>query len=187
MRADDGTLILSHGFTFEGRFNDTWSFDPNAAAWTDISPAGERPLNRCLHEAVWDEREAVMLLYGGCSSGYGPCPQADLWAFDPADGKWTLFEGSDTPPGRMNPALAYDRGRKQSILFGGLTDAGNDSGCWSLSITGEPSWTSVSGTDPSPEPRSSHDVCITGPNLYLFGGMTEAGPASDFWLARLDG
>lgn len=186
--SSDGALIVSHGFTVDGRFNDTWAFDLTSPGWTDISPAAEtdRPLNRCLHEAVWDERSAVMLLYGGCSSGYGPCPQADLWAFDPAAGTWNLVEAGDTPPGRTNPALAYDRGRKQTILFGGLTEAGNDAGCWSLSIADESSWTSISTAGTSPEPRSSHDICITGPKLYLFGGMTEAGPAGDFWLARLD-
>ena len=28
-------------------------------------------------------------------------------------------------------------------------------------------------------------MCVTGPNLYLFGGYTDAGPTNDLWLARL--
>lgn len=47
-----GRLMVSHGFTFEGRFDDTWAFEFESATWSDISPdAGEpRPLKRCLHE-----------------------------------------------------------------------------------------------------------------------------------------
>src|SRR5688572_27335565 len=48
----EGNLLVSHGFTFEGRFDDTWSLDLESGVWTDVSPAPEtRPLTRGLHEA----------------------------------------------------------------------------------------------------------------------------------------
>ena len=76
-------MVISHGFVSEqGRFDDTWAFDLRAAAWRNITPGAPRPLRRCLHHAVYDERAHQMLLYGGCSSGFGPCPQGDLWSFD---------------------------------------------------------------------------------------------------------
>ena len=95
----EGNLIVSHGFTFEGRFDDTWVLDPKSGIWTDVSPAPEtRPLKRCLHEAVWDAEQDRMLLYGGCSSGFGPCPQGDLWAFDPAARMGPISRRPRAPP-----------------------------------------------------------------------------------------
>jgi hypothetical protein len=87
----DDVLIVSHGFTFEGRFDDTWRFDFADNAWTDVTPTNEsdRPLKRCLHEAVWSTANERMLLFGGCSSGFGPCPQGDFWAFDPRRATWS--------------------------------------------------------------------------------------------------
>ena len=100
------TSSISHGFTFEGRFDDTWSLDPAAGVWTDLSPAPEtRPLKRCLHEAVWDAARGRMLLYGGCSSGFGPCPQGDLWAFDPATRTWTELTPAESPGRPLQPGV----------------------------------------------------------------------------------
>ena len=40
-----GRLLLTHGFTTDGRFDDTWALDLAGRAWTDISPQGERPVS----------------------------------------------------------------------------------------------------------------------------------------------
>ena len=77
---------ISHGFTFEGRFNDTWAFDtsPERVDRHLSTDPDARPLQRCLHEVVAVDGGNSLLLYAGCSSGYGPCPQGDLWSFDAA-------------------------------------------------------------------------------------------------------
>ncbi len=180
-------LIVSHGFTFAGRFNDTWSWSINSGSWSEISPTNDvdRPLNRCLHEAIWSEADQAMLLYGGCSSGYGPCPQGDLWRFDAETSTWVLIQPTDAPSARMNPGLAFDRGRSQTVLFGGLTESGYDNSLWVLETGENPTWRFVATGEITPAPRASHDMCVTGPNLYLFGGYTDAGPTNDLWLARL--
>lgn len=184
---DRGTLLLSHGFTFSGRFNDTWEFDPAAATWSDLSPESEsdRPLNRCLHESVWDPSRQAMLLYGGCSSGYGPCPQGDLWSFDPGTRAWTQFDATGAPAARSNPALVYDGGRRQSILIGGLTESGYDDGTWRLDSADPSEWVPIRSTEPAPIARASHDCVTTGPNLYLFGGYTADGASNELWHANL--
>ena len=82
-------MIISHGFTDAGRFDDTWSLDLSTNRWRDISPSSGRPLKRCLHHSVYDPVRQQMLLYGGCSSGFGPCPQGDLWSFDLKSERWT--------------------------------------------------------------------------------------------------
>jgi hypothetical protein len=186
---DLGHILVSHGFTFEGRFDDTWSLDPESGTWTDVSPAAEtRPLKRCLHEAVWDAAGQRMLLYGGCSSGFGPCPQGDLWTFDPAARTWTDLTPAASPAARSNPALIRDDVSGGIHLIDGLTEAGYAADLWSLDLsTAEPLWTEHEQGAIVPEPRASHDTAILDGAAYLFGGYGNAGPLADFWVLTRDG
>ena len=179
----DGAILVSHGFTFEGRFDDTWSLDPATGTWTDVSPAAEtRPLRRCLHEAVWDAAGQRMLLYGGCSSGFGPCPQGDLWAFDPTARTWTELTPTAGPAARSNPALIRDDASGVVRLVDGLTEAGYAADLWTLELTGDaPVWSETAQASVAPEPRASHDAAILDGDVYLFGGYGNGGPLADFW------
>jgi hypothetical protein len=120
-----GRVFISHGFSDQGRFDDTWVFDPTTARWSNITPtAGPRPLKRCLHEIVYAAAGDRMFLYGGCSSGFGPCPQGDLWTFDLQAQTWTEIKFSGmAPDARSNPSLAFDAARGALFLFGGKTGA----------------------------------------------------------------
>ena len=180
----DGNLLVSHGFTFEGRFDDTWSLDPTTGTWSDISPAPEtRPLKRCLHEAVWDDQQHRMLLYGGCSSGFGPCPQGDLWAFDPATQTWTDLTPAESPTARSNPALVRDDANDAIRLMDGLTEAGYTADLWALDLSSEtPVWIEILQGSDVPEPRASHDATVLDGDVYLFGGYGNTGVLADFWL-----
>ena len=186
---DAGNVIVSHGFTFEGRFDDTWSLDPATGVWSDASPAAEtRPLKRCLHEAVWDPLAKRMLLYGGCSSGFGPCPQGDLWAFDPVARTWTELTPPVSPAARSNPALVRDDAAGAIWLIDGLTEAGYAADLWGLDLTqADPRWSDVAQGTNVPAPRASHDAAVLDGNVYLFGGFGDAGPLADFWVLPRDG
>jgi N-acetylneuraminic acid mutarotase len=176
-------VLISHGFTFEGRFDDTWSLDPESGIWTDVSPSPEtRPLKRCLHEAVWDAEGSRMLLYGGCSSGFGPCPQGDLWAFDPATRTWSDVTPAGSPAARSNPALVRDDGDGSIWLIDGLTEAGYTADLWALDLSGAPSWAETAQGSIAPRPRASHDATVLDGGVYLFGGYGDAGSLADFWL-----
>ena len=183
---DDGTLVVSHGFTFEGRFDDTWAHDIDTGAWVEISPELDlaRPLKRCLHEAVWAEHLKRMVLFGGCSSGFGPCPQGDLWSFEPSSRIWIDRTIAEAPNARSNPALVYDAGRDNILLIGGLTDTGYAADLWSLTISDAeedgPVWAASDLVGPAP--RASHDAVMTGPWLYLFGGFGNSGALNDLWV-----
>lgn len=185
----DGRFVVSHGFTFEGRFDDTWSFDLSSTTWTEISPpAGEdRPLKRCLHEMAWDEAGKRLILFGGCSSGFGPCPQGDLWVFDPSGGDWTQLQPSTGPSARSNPALAYDKRDRRLILIGGLSDSGYTNDIWSGVLgTEEFTWTLLNPGAGGPSPRASHDLVFARADMYLFGGTGDAGPTNELWKLTLD-
>jgi hypothetical protein len=185
---DAGALLISHGFTFEGRFDDTWSLDLASGVWTDRSPAAEtRPLKRCLHEAVWDVTGARMVLFGGCSSGFGPCPQGDWWAFDPAEGTWSELTTAGGPAARSNPALVGDPDGERALLVGGLTDGGHVLDLWSLPLGGGAAqgWEALAVAGQGPSPRASHDATISDGALYLFGGSSGTGAMADLWRLKL--
>jgi len=185
---DTGNLIISHGFTFSGRFDDTWALDRETGTWRDISPdpGATRPLPRCLHEAIWDVDQGRMLLFGGCASGFGPCPLGDLWAFDPLARAWTEITPAFGPAPRMNPALVLDAPHGRAILLAGNTAAGNVFDTWSIPLDGPASvWSEQAPSGTAPEARSSLDATVLGGRIYLFGGTGNAGPLADLWVAAV--
>ena len=176
-------MIISHGFSAQGRFDDTWAFDLADHHWTDLTPTtGPKPLKRCLHDAVHDLANDRMLLFGGCSSGFGPCPQGDLWAFDLTRHEWREIEPSGrVPDARRNPALLYDRDGKRVLLFGGkLFLASND--LWGFG-GGDETWNELTVEGTVPVARWSHDAAIDAANawIYVFGGTDGSVRFNDLW------
>ncbi len=161
-------MVISHGFTSAGRFDDTWSFDLVTNSWKNITPAGTRPTKRCLHHAVLDEKGNTMYLYGGCSSGFGPCPQDDLWALDLATNTWQLISVTPKPAGRLSYGLAFDAVRSRVVLYGGSTSAGNAADVWEYDLASR-SWQTASLAG-SAAARSRHETAAAGSDIYFFGG-----------------
>ena len=174
-------FVVSHGFTFEGRFDDTWAFDPAAGVWNDISPAPEtRPLRRCLHEMTALGQGDRLLLYAGCSSGYGPCPQGDLWSFDSDADTWSQLAPVTSPAARSNPAVA--RSADGILLVGGLTESGPAADVWMGSLNGATfEWVEHVESGNVIAPRSSHDLVTIDGSHLLFGGLGSNGPLADLW------
>lgn len=178
-----GRVLISHGFSDQGRFDDTWAFDTVAARWINLTPThGPKPLNRCLHALVYQAAANRLILFGGCSSGFGPCPQGDLWAFDLDTAMWTeLTPTGAAPAARSNPAMLYDPGSQSLLLFGGKTAHGADAESWRYSLS-DNAWAQIE-TEQSPSPRSSHaaDYDPQARRALILGGLTEAGSSADIW------
>jgi N-acetylneuraminic acid mutarotase len=128
-----------------------------------------------------------MLLYGGCSSGFGPCPQGDLWSFNPTKRRWRQIDTDAAPAARSNPGLVFDNPRNRALLFGGLSEAGFDRALWSLTgvDNDQPVWTEIPGVGELPPARASHDAVITGPHLYVFGGTGGIEVLNDLWTINV--
>lgn len=175
-------LVISHGFTDSGRFDDTWSFNLLTSRWTNLTPAGLKPLKRCLHHAAYDEASDRFLLFGGCSSGFGKCPQDDLWSFDLKANVWKQLPGG--PPARERYAMAFDSKRGRLLIFGGsgfplLNDT------WSFDVQRN-SWTAlnVKGDVPSSRSRVEGVYAEGLDSVFWFGGSADAGLSNE--LFRLD-
>ncbi|MBX3071376.1 MAG: hypothetical protein KF883_12805 [Thermomicrobiales bacterium] len=186
MTDPDENLFISHGFTFEGRFDDSWRFDFASQTWENSTPEGPRPLNRCLHEVVAVARTSNALLYGGCSSGYGPCPQGDAWLMDAATNSWIDVTPASGPAARSNPALTWSDASGGVILFGGQTEAGKTNDLWLGTLSGEKlAWEELTVSESMPAPRSSHDTAELESAIYLFGGLSDNGAVNDLWVLHL--
>jgi hypothetical protein len=133
-----------------------------------------------LHElqALDDER---ILLFAGCSSGYGPCPQGDLWIFAPQDGSWTQLQPDPAPAARSNPAMTASQ-NDWVLLVGGLTEAGPTADVWRGTYAiGAFNWNHVDTDSDIIPARSSHDMTMADDAVYLFGGLGVDGALADLW------
>jgi hypothetical protein len=126
-----------------------------------------------------------MILFGGCSSGFGPCPQGDVWAFDLKTTTWTeLTPGGAAPTARSNASLVYEAATLSLFLFGGKTESGPSAETWSYELDGKV-WTQLEHTD-DPSARSSQATSYDGQTgrTLIFGGLTTNGSSADLWEWR---
>jgi hypothetical protein len=178
-----GRVLISHGFSDQGRFDDTWAFEVAAARWVDLTPtSGAKPLKRCLHTLIYEAAADRVLLFGGCSSGFGPCPQGDLWAFDLKTATWAeLTPAGAAPAARSDASLVYEAATQSLFLFGGKTEHGPSAETWSYELASN-MWMQLERTD-GPSARSSQATSYDsqGRRVLIFGGLTGDGSSADLW------
>jgi hypothetical protein len=175
-------LVTYAGFTSEnGRFDDTWRYDPGAGAWMDVSPPeGSRPQRRCLHSASYDERGHRYLLYGGQSGG----ALDDLWAFDLTGHTWTELQPPERPAGRYFTTNVYDPWAHRILVYGGRLDVGVTDELWSYDLESN-RWSLVPAAGRGgPEARDGA-VAVLLPaegRMLVYGGRSGSGAyLGDVW------
>jgi hypothetical protein len=103
-----------------------WEFDGRTWTHRDIPT----PPARSLVQAVTDERDHTIVMFGGV--GF-----ADTWTWDGT--RWTQQLTRHSPSQRSStgpmPSMAYDAGRREVVVFGGMPVAGpnvplNDMWTW---------------------------------------------------------
>jgi hypothetical protein len=183
----DGRLWISHGFTFEGRFDDTRAYDFESGEWVDLTPT-ERPALRCLHECLWAD-DGRFLLYGGQTNDAAAL--GDLWALEPPreDGadagvRWMELRGG--PPPRNLYAAAEVAG--DVYVFGGSgTERVYLDDLWLLE-TATDQWRALEPESTRrPEGRSGATFVADRQRgrLLLFGGETADSVLDDLWSLSL--
>jgi hypothetical protein len=182
----DGRLWISHGFTADlTRFSDTLAYDFATQAWTEETPLGEVPVNRCLHGCWWTE-DGSLMLYAGQTTGVTAL--GDLWLMRrgerPGTNAWERL-GNELPPDRNLYAL--ERWDDATLVFGGQgLDEGELADTWLFADDGSARELSVS---PGPAGRWGAEL-VADPErdrLLLFGGRDGSAAFDDTWQLSLPG
>jgi hypothetical protein len=165
---------MSHGFTSDGaRFADTRAYDFDTGAWTDVTPDGETPVNRCLHGCWWTAG-GELALYGGQTTGVTALD--DRWVLG-VDG-WASVEGTGPPARNL-----YARARigPATVVFGGQAiDGSRLDDLWVMPDSG-PAAELAAGE--GPPGRSGAEMVVDGnrDRILLFGGLGTGGALADTW------
>jgi hypothetical protein len=174
----DGRLWISHGFTADsGRFSDTRAYDFASGAWEDVTPQGDVPVKRCLHDCFWSEDGSKLILYGGQTTGVPAL--GDIWALDVGTAEWQARPASDAPA-RQLYALAALKGT--ALVFGGgALDHGYLSDTWTIdeqTLELRPLDVEI-----APPPRSGASLIADAKRdrVLLFGGLGDEGQLEDLW------
>jgi hypothetical protein len=172
----DGRLWISHGFTSDGtRFADTVAYDFESAVWTDETPDGDLPVNRCLHGCWWTD-DGTLALYAGQTTGVTAL--GDRWVL--AETGWTRVDGA-APPDRNLYARARVPGG--TLVMGGqAVDGGFLSDTWLL-LDGTVDASELPITGVTPPGRAGAEL-IADPGrerMLLFGGRDGDGGLADVW------
>ena len=156
---------------------DTWSWD--GAAWTVVP--GDGPSARSYARLAYDEARGVFVLFGGRTDNTAILTSAETWELGSAG--WTLrTSGGDHPGPRYVHGMAYDAARHVTVMFGGLTDAGDpsDGGTWEWDGV---VWNKVADTGPTA--RQGAGMCFDRERgvTVMFGGQEGASSLvlSDTW------
>jgi hypothetical protein len=171
----DGRLWISHGFTSDGtRFADTRAWDPGTGTWTDETPDGDLPVNRCLHGCWWTD-DGRLALFGGQTTGV--LALDDRWLLD---GQWARLEGTQPPARNL-----YARGRVADatlVLGGQAVDQAFLSDGWWLLDAGGPAIALQADGAPPPG-RAGAELVVDGARdrLLVFGGRNADGALADVW------
>ena len=171
-------ILISHGFTDRGRFDDTWAFDLNGGTWTKIATSGPVPIKRCLTRCLWLPASGSMLLFGGQTND-NPF-LGDFWTLNVAEGAWT----EDKPPVLPGPRNLYGatlgEGGKRWYAVGGNTAGGPNAETWAYDLASA-AWSLVDASGEAPPARYSTDAVYAGDKLYIFGGNDGKGEIDDMW------
>jgi hypothetical protein len=172
----DGRLWISHGFTSEqARFSDTRAYDFGAGAWSDETPGGTRPVERCLHGCWWTD-DGALALYAGQTTGTRAL--GDRWAL--TDGTWSEIGGT-RPPERNLYARARLGGG--TLVFGGQALDGSYRGdLWMLpDAAGDAVALEPAGESPPGRAGAEMVTDLDAGRVLLFGGRDANGGLADLW------
>jgi Galactose oxidase, central domain len=173
----DGRFVISHGFTFKGRFDDTRAYDFERERWASTGPDGRRPGERCLHDCFLDAG-GRLVLYGGQDNGARAL--GDLW-LSHVD-RWA--RQPDPPPVARRLYAVATAGSDAWIFGGAARDDRVLDDLWRVDREAL-TFTRVRPAGPTPAARSGA-VMVADPSrqrILLFGG--EARDAlDDLWQLR---
>ena len=174
-------LLVSHGFTDRGRFDDTWTFGLADDRWTKLTTKGAVPIKRCLTRCLWLPADERMLLYGGQTDD-NPF-LGDTWLLDETKG-WSEQKPDPSPGPRNLYGASLDKSGARWYIVGGNTPDGPNADTWVYDMASA-AWGKVEAIA-APPARYSADTAVAESTLILFGGHDGTTELADTWMTCVD-
>ncbi|HNT28296.1 MAG TPA: hypothetical protein PKH10_08985, partial [bacterium] len=167
-------------------YQDTWEWD--GANWTQRTSTN-KPTARTAHTMAYDSARGKVILFGGASY-YDNASHAnqDTWEWNGTN--WAQVKGpastictgaclctADTcPSARKGHAMAYDRVREKTVLFGGSSVT---EGTWEWDGS---NWTQKDSLN-KPSARYNHVMAYDSArgNILMFGGVYSSSYKDETW------
>jgi hypothetical protein len=170
-------LLVGGRDDFGPRQPEAFVFDIASNTWTQLAAPVPRGVIGCAVE--WMESISRAAVFGGAGAGLFD----ETWLYDPEAQTFTLLPTSTTPPGRADPAHAYDPVSGRMLVFGGgvrvvpprmyLDDT------WAFDGT---DWVEIAGAEhPSERRFSANGVDPETNTWYLHGGTVDEEDRDDLW------
>ncbi len=177
------SFIVTHGFASSGRFDDAWALDVTTDTWSEVSPEGERPVERGLMRATWDTVRNRLVMFGGQTTDEPFLD--DLWTLSSGRG-WTTVLRAPRPSPRTFYSFVLDSTHDEVLLFGGNTAAGAENDTWVLHIQDE-FWTREEPDGLRPAARFGHDAIFLedSSTMLVFGGNDGNDDLNELWELRV--
>jgi N-acetylneuraminic acid mutarotase len=174
--AESDRVVLFGGsdiFT-EHPLGDTWAYDYESNAWTNLQPQTSAPPHH-FHDMVYHEGADRIVLFGGFArDGDDFFTLGDTWVFDLNSNTWTELHPSVSPAPRGYAMLAYESKSEKIVMYGGILEEID----WPNEPTMDETWVfdldRVSWKQLSPRrsagDRGWHQMVGIGKEVLLFGG-----------------
>ena len=156
--------------TFPTFYADTWAYDFDTNAWTEVSPSTNPNTGGACHALAYDAESGRVILFGGHTSR-GSLSD-DTWAYDFNTNAWTVMNPAPRPLIQEYMAMAYDVESDRVILFGGA--GGFETWAYDFNTDG---WTRMNSVV-HPSGRWGHAMAYDErlDRVVLFGGERGSGP-----------
>ena len=186
--AESDRIILFGGYVLYGSFcNDTWAYDYNSDAWTEMKPSTSPP-GRNYQAMAYDAKSDRVVVWGALDPAGMPIDDS-AWSYDFNTNTWQEMkpDGGPRPRGRDYPAMVYDAESERMILFGGVPQGGDETWAYDYNTN---TWTKLEpSTVPGKLSRHAMVYSTAADRVILFGGQvgsTEFKYTGETWTYDLN-
>jgi hypothetical protein len=181
--AQSDRIILFGGLDVAGRSvsDQTWTYDLDGNAWTEMAPAGQ-PGAGNFHVMAYDGESDRIILFGGAD--LADRALGDTWAYDFETDIWTRMSPPTSPPARYYTAMAYDGAGDRMILFGGTdnSESATFDDTWSYDYNSD-TWTQIDAVGPTV--RGWHGMAYDAESKSVVafgGGLDRVDVTDETWI-----
>jgi len=178
------SIYLYGGRRRNSLLKDFWKYDFDSNSWEEIKVSGSKPGH--LQEHTMVEYNDKLYVFGG-EVNFCNDQEISLWVFNIKENIWEkerTVRGSQGPSSlRGHTATIYN---DSMYIFGGYQDLkGSTSDVWMFHFPSK-SWHLVFRAKPSagpifiPTPRHNHSTVLHDSSIWVYGGLDNLQPTSEF-------